>query len=138
MNMMNRFKELRIKMGITQEDFRQKFNERFGRTYTAAAISQFENGRRFPEIPALMDFADFYNVSVDYLIGHDNYQAGVVLTDEQSEILDVFETLNEENKKACFEYIEYLIQKQEKKLPRVKSSTSKTILHRPRKSKFIG
>ena len=135
---MNRFKELRIKMGITQEDFRKQFNERYNRTYTAAAISQFENGRRFPEIPSLIDFADFYNVSIDYLIGHDNYKAGIVLTDEQFEILNGFKSLNEENKKDCFEYIEFLIQKQEKKIPNVKSSTLKTISRPLRKTRNIG
>lgn len=135
---MRRFKELRIKMGITQEEFRQKFNDRFGRTYTAAAISQFENGKRLPEISALIDFADFYNVSVDYLVGRDDYQESIVLTDEQSEILNGFESLNEKNKADCFNYIEYLIQKQEKKLPGIKFSNLKNISLRPQKSKLKG
>lgn len=68
---MNKFKELRTKLGITQEEFRQQFNNRYSRTYTAAAISQFENGKRTPETSALIDFANFFNVSIDYLLGND-------------------------------------------------------------------
>lgn len=68
---MNKFKELRSKLGITQEEFRQQFNNRYGRTYTAAAISQFENGKRTPETSALIDFANFFNVSIDYLLGNE-------------------------------------------------------------------
>ena len=68
---MFRFRELRQARGITQEDFRNQFNTRFNRTYTAAAISQFENGKRTPEIFALIDFADFYKVPLDYLIGRE-------------------------------------------------------------------
>lgn len=68
---MNKFKELRKKLSITQEEFRRQFNERYGRTYTAAAISQFENDKRTPETSALVDFANFFGVSIDYLLGND-------------------------------------------------------------------
>ena len=68
---MNKFKELRKKLSITQEEFRRQFNERYGRTYTAAAISQFENNKRTPETSALVDFAKFFGVSIDYLLGND-------------------------------------------------------------------
>ena len=68
--MKSKFKELRIKAGLTQEEFRQQFNARFHRSYTPSAISRFENDKRIPETSALIDFADFYNVSVDYLLGH--------------------------------------------------------------------
>lgn len=66
---MTRFRELRLRQGLSQETFRQLYNERYGRAYTAAAISQIEHGKRMPELGALMDFADFYGVSLDYLLG---------------------------------------------------------------------
>lgn len=68
--MKSKFKELRTKAGLTQEEFRQQFNARFHRSHTPSAISRFENDKRIPETSALIDFADFYNVSVDYLLGH--------------------------------------------------------------------
>ena len=66
---MTRFRELRLQQGLSQEAFRQLYNEKYGRAYTAAAISQIEHGKRMPELGALMDFADFYGVSIDYLLG---------------------------------------------------------------------
>lgn len=66
---MTRFRALRLKSGLSQTEFRQQYNERYNRTYTAAAISQIEHGKRMPELGALRDFADFYGVSVDYLLG---------------------------------------------------------------------
>lgn len=65
---MLKFKKLRQKLGLTQEELRQRFNTKYNRTYTAAAISQFENGKRTPETSALKDFSDFFGVSIDYLL----------------------------------------------------------------------
>ena len=136
--MKSRFKELRIKTGLTQAEFREKFNARFGRTYTAAAISQIETGKRIPEISTLIDFADFYEVSIDYLIGRDDYRVGVVLTDEQNEFLKEIAELDEDSRGECLEYISFLKQKQEKKPQAVKSSISQIISHRPRKVSNYG
>ena len=68
---MTRFRDLRIKSGLTQTEFRHLYNEKYARSYTAAAISQIEHGRRMPELGALLDFADFYGVSLDYLLERD-------------------------------------------------------------------
>ena len=66
---MARFRELRVKSGYSQEEFRKLYNEKYNRNYTSAAISMIEHGKRMPELGALMDFADFYGVSLDYLLG---------------------------------------------------------------------
>lgn len=67
----SRLQELRQEAGLTQEEFRQQFNSRYHRSYTPSAISRFENSKRIPETSALVDFADFFGVSVDELFGHD-------------------------------------------------------------------
>jgi SOS-response transcriptional repressor LexA len=69
MFMQCRFKELRVQKGMTQEEFRTTFNQKYHRNYTPSAISRFENNKRIPETAALIDFADFFGVSVDYLLG---------------------------------------------------------------------
>lgn len=69
MKTVTRFRELRKRAGLTQPELVKQFNELYGRNYTEAAISQFENDKRMPSIEALKDFADFYGVSIDYLIG---------------------------------------------------------------------
>ena len=66
---MTRFKELRKEKHLTQEELITNFNLKYGKSYTAAAISQFENGKRTPETKSLADFADFFDVSIDYLLG---------------------------------------------------------------------
>ena len=73
---MARFKELRIKKGLTQEELITQFNDRYGKRYGASSISMFENNKRIPETQALMDFADFFNVSVDYLLGRTDQPQG--------------------------------------------------------------
>lgn len=75
---MIRLKELRKKAHLTQEELISQFNIKYGRKYTAAAISQFENDKRIPETQSLMDFADFFNVSVDYLLGRTDEPGGSV------------------------------------------------------------
>lgn len=65
----NQFRKLRQQANLTQEEFRIKFNIRYHRSYTPSAISRFENGKRIPETMALIDFADFFGVSLDYLLG---------------------------------------------------------------------
>lgn len=65
-----RFKKLRKETGLTQEQFLKQYNNIYNRSFTAPAISQYENGKRIPEIDALIDFADFFGVSLDYLVGN--------------------------------------------------------------------
>lgn len=69
---MLRLRELRKLAHLTQEELISKFNIQYGKKYTAAAISQFENGKRVPETQSLMDFADFFGVTLDYLLGRDD------------------------------------------------------------------
>lgn len=80
---MTRFKDLRMSKGYTQEEFRKLYNEQYNRNYTSAAISMIEHGKRMPELGALVDFADFYGVSLDYLLGRagdmDNRQLSLQL-----------------------------------------------------------
>ena len=68
---MTQFRNLRLQKGLNQEEFRKLYNERYSRNYTSAAISMIENGKRMPELSALIDFADFYDVSIDYLLGRE-------------------------------------------------------------------
>lgn len=68
---MTRFRELRMQRGYSQEAFRKIYNEKYNRNYTSAAISMIEHGKRMPELGALIDFADFYGVSLDYLLGRE-------------------------------------------------------------------
>lgn len=68
---MTRFRELRLQRGLSQEQLCREYNEKYNRRYTTAAMSLIEHDKRSPELGALLDFADFYGVSLDYLLGRD-------------------------------------------------------------------
>lgn len=64
----NRFKELRKDKKLTQDELAKQFNKQFNTTFNKSTISQYENDRRKPEINILENWADFFDVSVDYLL----------------------------------------------------------------------
>ncbi len=64
-----RFKELRIEKELTQQELAEDFNSKYGHTFSKSSISQYENGKRTPENVALKNFADYFKVSIDYLLG---------------------------------------------------------------------
>lgn len=58
-----RLKELRKKKGISQQRLATDLNT------TQNTISRYETGEREPGIDDLTKIADYFNVSVDYLLG---------------------------------------------------------------------
>ena len=62
---MNRLKQLRIKKNIKQQDLAKALN------ITKQSVSNWENGKRLPNIEVLIQLADFYNCSLDYLVGRE-------------------------------------------------------------------
>lgn len=58
-----RLKELRKKKGVSQLRMATDLNT------TQNTISRYETGEREPGIAELIKIADYFNVSVDYLIG---------------------------------------------------------------------
>ncbi len=61
--MKNNLKLLRKSRGYTQLAVQMKTG------IEQALISKFENGERIPPTETLITLADFYNVSIDYLLG---------------------------------------------------------------------
>lgn len=58
-----RLRELRKQYKLTAKEFGEKFN------LAESTISGYETGARKPDMGTLEKFADFFNVSVDYLLG---------------------------------------------------------------------
>lgn len=72
-----RLKKLRSeKEGLTQEKLGEIFNVRKG------TVSNWENGNRFPDENTLIKLADYFDVSVDYLLGRSNKRQPHHLTKE--------------------------------------------------------
>lgn len=60
--MKNNLKELRKRKGYTQIALQMKTG------IEQALLSKFENGERIPPTETLIKLADFYNVSIDYIL----------------------------------------------------------------------
>lgn len=63
MNFGTRLRSLREERNLSQEKFGKVFSMKKSR------ISQYELGKRQPDHQALVQFAEFFGVSVDYLLG---------------------------------------------------------------------
>ncbi len=57
-----RLKRLRLNMDMTQQDFAEQFN------LNKSSISKYEKDKNLPKNQLLIEIADFFNVSVDYLL----------------------------------------------------------------------
>lgn len=90
-----RIRSLRKANNMTQEDLAKHFK------CAKSTISQYENGINEPDIKTILRFADFFNVSVDYLLGrveeaaknYYNYFADPTILENLKVFLNKFEEL---------------------------------------------
>ncbi|MBZ9633711.1 helix-turn-helix domain-containing protein [Clostridium sp. FP1] len=68
-----RFKSIRLSKNLTQEQLVDEVNGRYGYAFTKTTISQYENNKRIPEMNAIRRFAEYFNVSLDYLLCNDTH-----------------------------------------------------------------
>ena len=71
----NRFKQLRRELDYTQEELAQLYNKKYHTTFNKSTISQYENGKRVPDLEAISNWADLFSVSIDYLAGKTDVRA---------------------------------------------------------------
>lgn len=65
---MNRIRELRKAKKLTMKELGAIF------CLSESTISLYENGKHYPDTETLFKLADFFNVSVDYLLGREETQ----------------------------------------------------------------
>ena len=58
-----RLRALRLEKGLRQKDLLETLE------LSSARYSQYESGKRVPSLDQLMRIADFYDVTLDYLVG---------------------------------------------------------------------
>lgn len=78
-----RLKQLRIEKELLQKDVAAKIN------ITTSAYGFYEQGKRMPDAEILIELADFFDVSIDYLLG-------------KSDILNPYKINSTENSKAYY------------------------------------
>ena len=84
---MNKLKELRKLSNKTQDDIAALLNT------TQATYSRYEQNQSEPTIDTLCKLADYYNVSLDYLIGRDFKNEIGYLTENEKFLINDFRKL---------------------------------------------
>lgn len=101
-----RLKELRLSHGFTQAYLSKEL--RIGQ----ATIACYENGTREPHISILSAYADFFQCSVDFLIGREDEFGNVVISsgktkalpDDAKQLLKIFQSLEPMHQKQILGY----------------------------------
>lgn len=112
---MTRLKEIREFKGISQKDFAAIIG------VPANTYNQWENGKRQPDPEIMIMIADYYDITLDYLMGREspakeNPSEQIEGIDETSiEILNVCADLSLEAKEKVLSYIRFLKQDEENK-----------------------
>ena len=100
-----RLKELREKNNLSQQAFAIKMN------ISQSTIGMWESGKREPNFSTIQKLADYFNVSVDYLLGRTEEITATnetisELNIKEEEILEIFRKLNEEKQNKVIGYAE--------------------------------
>lgn len=83
--------KLRKERKNTQEEIAKYLN------MTQSTYQHYENGRAEPNIETLCKLADYYNVSLDYLVGRERPNDIGYLNQEQTTLVKVIKNLNQQN-----------------------------------------
>ena len=74
MNMLgDRIRTLRKEKGLNQEQFSEALNKQFGLKTDRVMISKWETGFQTPIMNTIICMAKYFNVSIDYLNGNENF-----------------------------------------------------------------
>lgn len=65
---MNVYKQLRLKKNLTQIELSEKLN------VAQATVSKWEKGKSIPDVMMLKTLAEFFNVSIEYLLGQETHK----------------------------------------------------------------
>ncbi len=105
---MNRIAELRKEKKLSQIGLALKLN------ITQYMVSAYETGRNQPSFEMIIQIADFFNVSIDYLLGRTDYRTMITTNkaDNFSEdvliLVNNYESLNDIQKRTAQKLISCL------------------------------
>lgn len=96
-----RLRELRKQRNLSQKEFAKNFN------IAQNTYANYEIGKTQPDIEVIKKIADFYHVSIDYLLEHETYndlQLGY-LSDDKKDAIKILVALNQLNFVKAYSYI---------------------------------
>lgn len=104
--MLKNLKKLRTESGISQRELAENIG------VSQQSINKYENHNIEPDIETLIRMADFFDTSVDYLVGHSRIRRRIEpvstydLNKDESAVMDGFRQLNRKQRKAISQLIE--------------------------------
>lgn len=102
---MNQIKLLRKAKKITQKQLGDVLG------VAESTISMYESGNRQPDVDTMRKIADYFNVTIDYLIGGENISSSD--KDELDEkIIKIFGSLSEADQAQILDYARYLLMRE--------------------------
>lgn len=111
-----RIKDLRKERNITQSDLAKILN------VTQDSISLWEKNKRVPDTQYIIQLADYFEVSVDYLLGRsDDFgnvtvttaSSSAVLTPDEQELLELYKKLPKTRQKTVLDTIRFMSESSE-------------------------
>ena len=100
---------LREERGIYQKELAAQLKVSIG------TISNYENNIHFPDQEALVQLADYFDVTIDYLLGHTSYRYNPEtliqpLTDDLSvaDLINIILKFTPQNRASLLDYIDLL------------------------------
>ena len=100
---MIRLKELRKELKYTQKDVADFLN------ISQPAYGNYESGNRQPDYDTLKKLADFFNVTVDYILGRTENESKLdeLLSKEEFALYGEIHALTNEEKKRVLDFIKF-------------------------------
>lgn len=106
---MKRIKELRLSKGLSQAELAKILG------YNQTAIGKYERGELEPSIETMEKLCDFFECSIDYLVGREDDFGNVTvvkasdLSEDEKLVFEAFARLNDKQKKAVKLFISGLL-----------------------------
>lgn len=102
----DRLRSLRIEKGVSQDQAAESCG------ISRIALARYETGTRAPRAEMVSRLADYYGVTVDYLLGRDDPPAPLepkeAPADDRAEAKRMLETLSDEKYQDALKYLKYL------------------------------
>ena len=102
---MRRLKELREKRRLNQEGLAMKLN------VSQSTISAYEVGERTPDLETLISIANFFGVSIDYLVGLRQITKQGDLSHDELEFLCKYRQSDQISREKITAYMDGLLSK---------------------------
>lgn len=100
---MNRLRELREEKGLTQKEFGDKVNA------SQNTVSQWESGKRNIEVDRLLQFAEYFQCTTDYILGNSDQKNGNnTVQDESTKYRDAIALMHDLTNEEYSQVIKYM------------------------------